>query len=566
MTEMVLPDVYIDVRAEGLIVPGRITVGNLGVVGTASKGPIGTPVLLGSYAEAQERFGDYDAWPARPTDQQTALTLVRALQLAFANGATTVFGVRVAGRKSGDPTTSAAKRAAHVLKAGTDDCLRLLASSEGTWGDDVTVKVEQATESPEVAEEEHLGSEGQVITLKHRPVRSARNRFRHFVNAQGVSRLLEAAPDPANLKPGQYLIATDGKLHIGDALAADDKIIASYLVDPAQAVKVSAVYGRTTETYTVLTGEDLALRLNDPIQPSALLQAEFPPESPASFHPEKKPDEVIAQLTGGDNGASAGAGDYSAGLDQLTNQPAHIIVGAGQDDTFGDELANHCQNASTDAVKRDRIAVVGSRISASVDVLRGNQLSSDRLIFVAPGIRATDTAASPQVEVVLPGSYTAAAVAGLLARLPAHVSPTNKTLGIGALEQQFTAAELTQLVLSHIFVLERRQGVRVVKGITTADPPFHQITTRRIVDYAKFGVRSAAEPYIGLLNNDRVRGALRATVNSFLTDMLNAEMLISYELDVTATRAEQLQGIARINMVLRPVFSIEFIRVTITLA
>jgi hypothetical protein len=168
MTEMVLPDVYIDVRAEGLIVPGRITVGNLGVVGTASKGPIGTAVLLGSYAEAQEQFGTYDAWPSTAAAQRIALTLVRALQLAFANGATTVFAVRVSGRDPNDPTTSAAKRSTYVLKSGTDDCLRLFASSEGTWGDDVTVRVEKATESPEVSEEEHPGSEGQVITLHHK--------------------------------------------------------------------------------------------------------------------------------------------------------------------------------------------------------------------------------------------------------------------------------------------------------------------------------------------------------------------------------------------------------------
>src|SRR5262249_8146172 len=170
---------------------------------------------------------------------------------------------------------------------------------------------------------------------------------------------------------------------------------------------------------------------------------------------------------------NAGAGDYTDGLDVLTNQPAHIIVAAGQDDTFGDELDNHCQNASTDLIKRDRIAVVGSRLHASVDALRANQLSSDRVIFVAPGVLVTDSAANPQVDVALPGSYAAAAVAGLLARLPAHISPTNKTLGVGGLEQQLTAPELTQLVLNHVFALEQRQGIRVVKAITTGDPPFH---------------------------------------------------------------------------------------------
>jgi len=43
---MILPGVYIEVRAEALIAPGQVTVGNLGVVGTASKGTIGQSILL----------------------------------------------------------------------------------------------------------------------------------------------------------------------------------------------------------------------------------------------------------------------------------------------------------------------------------------------------------------------------------------------------------------------------------------------------------------------------------------------------------------------------------------
>jgi hypothetical protein len=137
---------------------------------------------------------------------------------------------------------------------------------------------------------------------------------------------------------------------------------------------------------------------------------------------------------------------------------------------------------------------------------------------------------------------------------------------VRGLQHRYTAAQLTQLVQSRVLALEERMGFRIVKGITTAtNTAWHQITTRRIVDYAKFGVRSAANPYIGLLNNERVRGALRATINSFLAEMVDDEMLISYELDVTATRDEERKGIARVTIVLRPVFSIDFIKVTMFL-
>jgi phage tail sheath protein FI len=137
---------------------------------------------------------------------------------------------------------------------------------------------------------------------------------------------------------------------------------------------------------------------------------------------------------------------------------------------------------------------------------------------------------------------------------------------VGGLENKYTNAELSQLVQSRVLALEARQGYRIVKGITTStNTAWHQITTRRIVDYAKYGVRSAATPYIGLLNNERVRGALQSTIAAFLDQMVRDEMLISYDLSVSATRDEERQGIVQVTMVLRPVFSIDFIKVTMFL-
>jgi hypothetical protein len=43
--------------------------------------------------------------------------------------------------------------------------------------------------------------------------------------------------------------------------------------------------------------------------------------------------------------------------------------------------------------------------------------------------------------------------------------------------------------------------------------------------------------------------------------MVDREMLISYELEVSATREQQIRGIAQVTMTLRPTFSIDYIRV-----
>lgn len=554
MAEAVLPGVSIDVRAEALIVPGRITVGRLGVVGTASKGLIGVPVILGSYTDAREAFGDYDTWDDGLNDE---LTLVRALELAYANGATTAFAVRVASTGVGG-----AAAAAVTLESAGGGCARLIARSEGTWGNGVEVSVGPAEENAFIAAEDHPGTQSPV-TLLHVPVPSARTRVRWFSASAGVTRSLTIVASTTPAAGEVHIDAASRELTFGDDIEAGDRITVSYLVGSANAVKVTVGHGRTEEVYTVLDGSGLVAAVNDRVRPSALVTGTTE-NLPAA---DELPSAVDVALTGGANGESGA--DYRAGLALLLNEAAHIIVAAGQDESFADELDGHCQNASSDTIKRDRIAVVGTGVApaleAYLDTTRGHSVFSDRIILVAPGIKATDTAATPPTEVTLPGSYTAAAVAGLLAKLPAHFSPTNKTLIVGGLSHRFTPPQLAQLVESRVLVIEERQGFRVVKGITTTDPPFHQITTRRIVDYAKFGVRSAANPYIGLLNNDRVRGAMHGTINGFLTSMMKDEMLVGYDLEVTATREEERQGIARVTMVLRPVFSIDFITVTMFL-
>jgi hypothetical protein len=47
--------------------------------------------------------------------------------------------------------------------------------------------------------------------------------------------------------------------------------------------------------------------------------------------------------------------------------------------------------------------------------------------------------------------------------------------------------------------------------------------------------------------------------------MVLDEMLTGYELDVTATRVEEINGIALVTMTLRPTFSIDFVKVIMNL-
>src|SRR5688572_9849004 len=143
----------------------------------------------------------------------------------------------------------------------------------------------------------------------------------------------------------------------------------------------------------------------------------------------------------------------------------------------------------------DIIAVVGSDEDAPADIV--DQVpEDDRIVFTAPGVMGFDAGSGGAIP--LSGTFSAAAVAGLLSTLAPHQSATDKVLpGVVRLVNRFSYAEITQLLNARVAVLEQRGGVRVVRGLTTDPGAFKQITTRRITDFAKAGIRKASDPFIG---------------------------------------------------------------------
>jgi Phage tail sheath C-terminal domain/Phage tail sheath protein subtilisin-like domain len=267
----------------------------------------------------------------------------------------------------------------------------------------------------------------------------------------------------------------------------------------------------------------------------------------------------------------AAAGDFASEFDELVKDDVNILIAPqlSTEDALG-VLTPVVESAQDNG--RDVIAVVGSDATVVSDI-RDQVVSNDRLILAAPAVVTSETVIESgrtvSRDVTLSGGYTAAAIAGLLSTLPPEDSPTNKVLaGVKDLAQRFSYGQEKNLIGGGVLVLERRQGVRVVRGITTEmvdNGPFRQITTRRITDFAKAGIRQASNPFIGRLNNQRVRAALQAAIEGFLTTMVADEALIGYSVEVTATRQDEINGRAIVNAVIQPTFSIDFVAVTLVL-
>jgi hypothetical protein len=261
--------------------------------------------------------------------------------------------------------------------------------------------------------------------------------------------------------------------------------------------------------------------------------------------------------------ATAVTADYNSALAELRKEEVNILVIPElATATALAALATALENGENDG--RDMIAVVGSDAATPANI-NLQVAANKRMVLAAPAIRAFDPQAGDLAT--LPGTYTAAALAGLIASLAPQSSPTNKVLpGVAAVVPRFGYGENVSLVQGNVCVLESRQGVRVVRGITTEGAAFAQITTRRIVDFAKAGIRQVANPFVGKLNNERVRKALRGAIDSFLTTMVVDEALTGYQLDVTATRADEIAGRCVVNVSMQPTFSIDYIRVTLSLS
>ncbi|HSX79423.1 MAG TPA: phage tail sheath C-terminal domain-containing protein [Candidatus Saccharimonadia bacterium] len=580
MAEVIIPGTYITVRDEGLISAGAVAAGNIGIVGTAAKGPVDEVCILGSFSEARELFGDADPWPLTMDSQKHPLTLVRALQLIYNNGGRTVYAVRTA-------CQDVPKAATYVVQGTPQPAVTLTAKTPGTAGNAMTIKITDAPapdagkkaiqlKSDDVTEDYVVADAADFATQVHEKlstlvtVETSGNsqKSSEWTNTPAAGNRFQGGAAGASPKAATYVIQGQAPVVTLTAKTPGtwgNAITVKVAKAPESDKKaIELVCGVVKEGYVVDDAQDLATQ----VKKKSHLVVAGTPTSVAKRSTWSATSNQGIPFRRGTNGEAATPGDYAASLAKLEGELINIVVLAGQDATMKASLDAHLK--ITEEIKRERIGIIGSNgtsVPSAITQVTA-ELDSPRIIYTAPGLKAstTDPDTDQVVQVTLPGAYTAAAVAGLISSLPVQTSPTNKTLTIEGLSAEFSASQLENLVTNRVLAVEKRNGYRIVKGITTAtNSAWHQITTRRIVDYALYGVRSACDPYIGKLNNTRVRGAMKATLDAFLTRMVDSEALVGYKVDVSATRAQEIAGQAIVTMTIQPTFSIDYIMVTMYL-
>jgi hypothetical protein len=165
------------------------------------------------------------------------------------------------------------------------------------------------------------------------------------------------------------------------------------------------------------------------------------------------------------------------------------------------------------------------------------------------------------------------AVAGMIGRLNPRESPTFKPVPLFEIAPaRYREGELNRLLgpTTNALVVQERagRGIVVLRGLdTTGD----QISVTRVADLCIRETKAIAENFIGTLNNEDARTALRQQLIGTFTRMEREGSLVpstdgkdpAFLVDVYSTQLDFAQGIVRIDIAVRPVRAIDYIYATI---
>jgi hypothetical protein len=266
-----------------------------------------------------------------------------------------------------------------------------------------------------------------------------------------------------------------------------------------------------------------------------------------------------APLTGG---TSPAPDDYQSALDRLESaEEVDLVIASVANQLSGADVRKvhtqvvaHCTKMADVARNRIGIGSVTASEAAKVEEIldHANDVRSDHFILAAPAAME-------------------APVAGLLGRQSFFQSPTFKT--IASLDDEpgrYSDAQLEKLITANVLVINSRRllGNIVVKGVLTSG---RQINVQRTANKSVREVKAISDKYIGLLNNEGARNALRQQISAMLLQMERDGALVpstdgkdpAFLVNVYSTQADFANGIVRIDIAVRPVRAIDYIYATI---
>lgn len=559
-TVLVVPGVRVEARFD-VLPPPLAPAGILGAVGIVDRPPAeGGMVGLTRAVEVRQLLG--------PGTEATMPQVVHAL----ANGVSEV----VISPVEGGGTASRS-----LLNQNGGPAVVLRCRAPGAWGNNLRAEVRQIANAA-----------GQIVRVTLRLLQDGRVResFEDLLVAPGQpddlfdtinrrSRLVVALdPGFAGAVPadGIYAFAETGAaINVPEAAGARTllQLLPGEEVDPtglstridsteAGEVLVEVFRGGLQERFPALVLDPDS----DQYLPFVLLtQSRLVRVQPLSSLPadQRLPAATDAPLalTGG---SAPSVDQYRDAIDRLADDPRIDLVLAaidpGLDDTqvrqIHQALVAHAVTMADNGAPRIAFGSVTPNEQPRLDRIRDHAASARnrRFVLVSP-------------------AGAEGAVAGAIGRLNPQDSATFKPVPLFDLSPAtYREGELNRLLGStiNLLVVQDRvgRGVVALKGIdTTGD----QVSVTRVADQCIRETKAIAENFIGQLNTEEARIALRQQIVATFTRLERAGALVrstdgkdpAFTVDVYSTQLDFAQGIVRIDIAVRPVRAIDYVYATI---
>lgn len=159
--------------------------------------------------------------------------------------------------------------------------------------------------------------------------------------------------------------------------------------------------------------------------------------------------------------------------------------------------------------------------------------------------------------------------AGMIASLIPQSAPTNKVAQGADSLVKLPKVKLDSLAKYHYVGLKQKNRVFRISDAPTAARPgsdFVRLSTVRVLDRVIDIVREIGEPYIGEPNNAQARLSLETNIRTRLNLELKNNLISRFEVKVSATPTQRIQGDCDVELVIVPPFEMKKIRVYTSLA
>jgi hypothetical protein len=378
----------------------------------------------------------------------------------------------------------------------------------------------------------------------------------------GVAELVVVAVDPASATAASVSVPAD----TGNAFTLTARAAGTWANELSVSISKRSVADKSVLDLVVSRGNAVIERIRglaeDKIDETLPVQSDLlkatKPSAPAKIAVDSP---VVLTLSGGQDASQAA---YASALQLLESEPdVDMVLAAIQDFSTLSRVAAvysgviaHCARMSEKARGRigfGQVPPFADPNSTARDWANGAaQFFSDRFVLLAP-------------------HGVAGAVAGMIGSLDYFQSPTFKAItGVTDLSRKLLVEEQEALLKANVVPVAtmRGRGTVVVRGLTTDGD---QISVRRVADHAVRGVQMIGELFIGRLNNETGRGALREKLVEFLVQMEKDGAIVpstdrrdpAFKVNVYSTQDDFAKGIVRVDLAVRPVRAIDYIYATV---